>query len=362
MFYYFLYPLKDFWFGYNVFKYITFRASMAAVTSFIICLLIGPLLIKLLANFKLGQIVRKEHVEKLKDFHNSKEGTPTMGGVLIIASVVLSSLLWSDLSNGFVLLILSSMVWLGMIGFLDDYIKIKNKNSKGVAKRYKLLGQCVLALIIGAFVVKNPAIGSELNFPFFKNVIINIGYFYIPFVLIVIVGSSNAVNLTDGLDGLAVGCTLFVAITYAIMAYVTGNIVLSEYLQVFYLPGSGEITCVCAALIGASLGFLWFNCHPATVFMGDTGSLSLGGTMAVISVLLKKEFLLLIVGGIFVIETLSVIIQVYYFKRTGKRKFLMSPIHHHFQLKGLPETKITVRFWIVAAIFALIGIASLKVR
>ncbi|HNX90628.1 MAG TPA: phospho-N-acetylmuramoyl-pentapeptide-transferase [Candidatus Omnitrophota bacterium] len=362
MFYHLLYPLKEFWFGFNIFKYISFRAGMAALTAFLICMVFGPAIIDALRRLKIGQVVRKEHVEKLTEFHNKKEGTPTMGGLMVIISVLISSILWCRLDNDFVILVLGGMIWLGLVGFADDYIKLVTKNAKGVKGETKIFGQVLLALIVGIFVIKNKYIGADLYLPFMKDAVVNLGLFYVIFVLLVIVGSSNAVNLTDGLDGLAIGCVLFVASTFAIMTYVTGHAVISKYLQIFYLPGSGELTCLCGALVGASMGFLWFNSYPANVFMGDTGSLSIGGTLAIISVLIKKEFLLVIVGGIFVVESLSVILQVISYKTTKKRIFLMSPIHHHFQIKGWAESKITVRFWIISAILAIIGLASLKVR
>lgn len=361
MFYYFLYPLRDLWFGFNVFKYITFRASMAAVTAFVICLIFGPAMIKWLRWVKAGQYVRKEHVDGLADYHNKKEGTPTMGGALVILAVLVSTLLWARMDNDLVLLCLGGMVWLGIVGFMDDYLKIKKKSSDGIHPKVKLAGQVLIALIVGIFVVQNKFIGDALYLPFVKNAVVNLGAFYVLFTLIVIVGSSNALNLTDGLDGLAIGCTIFITLTFSLLSYVTGHAELSKYLQVFFLPGAGELTVFCAALTGASIGFLWFNCHPANVFMGDTGSLSLGGTIAIVSVLLKKELILLIVGGVLVMEALSVILQVASYKTRKKRIFLMSPIHHHFQMKGLHESKITIRLWIVSAILALVGIASLKV-
>jgi len=360
--YHILYPLTEFWFGFNVFKYITFRAGLAAFTSFVICVAIGPVIIRALRAFKIGQYVRKEHVEGIYDFHKHKEGTPTMGGLLIIVAVVVSSLLWCRLDNEYVLLALAGMVWLGAVGFIDDFMKIRNKSSKGIRGVSKLAGQIVLALIVGLFVLNNKAIGAELYIPFIKNSVCNLGIFYIIFILLVIVGSSNAVNLTDGLDGLAVGCVVFVTFTYAVFSYITGHVELSNYLQVFYLPGAGELACFCAALTGAGLGFLWFNSYPATIFMGDTGSLALGGAVAIVSIFIKKEILLLLAGGVLVAEALSVIIQVVGFKTTKKRIFLMAPIHHHFQIKGWHEVKITMRFLIVAAIFAILSMATLKAQ
>lgn len=362
MFYHVLYPLKEFWFGFNVFKYITFRSSMAAITSFAVCVVFGPIIINWLKKINAGQYVRKEHVRNLYDLHKHKEGTPTMGGLLIIVSVVISSLLWCRLDNDYVLLLLSGMIWLGMVGFIDDIIKIRNKSAKGVQAVTKLAGQIVLALIVGLFVIHNKSIGSDLYLPFIKNAVANLGIFYVLFVLVVIVGASNAVNLTDGLDGLAIGCVVFITMTYAVISYVTGHVEMSKYLQVFYLAGAGEMTVFCAALTGAGLGFLWFNTYPASIFMGDTGSLSLGGVIAIISVLLKKEVLLLIAGGVLTMEAMSVILQVFSFKLRKKRIFLMAPIHHHFQMKGWHEAKITVRFLIVAAVLAVISVATLKVR
>lgn len=361
MLYHLLYPLREFWFGFNVFKYITFRASMAAVTAFAICLIFGPAMIEWLRRVKAGQYVRKDYMESLVDYQNKKEGTPTMGGLLVILAVLVSTLLWARLDNDFVILCLGGMVWMGAVGFMDDYLKLKRKNADGIQARAKLAGQIGLALIVGIFVIQNRHIGSALYLPFVKNAVFNLGALYILFALIVIVGSSNALNLTDGLDGLAIGCTVFITLTFSVLSYVTGHAELSRYLQVFYLPGAGELTVFCAALTGAALGFLWFNCHPANVFMGDTGSLSLGGAIAIVSVLLKKEFILLIVGGVLAMEAMSVILQVASYKTRKKRIFLMSPIHHHFQMRGLHESKITVRFWIVSAILALVGLATLKV-
>jgi phospho-N-acetylmuramoyl-pentapeptide-transferase len=351
MLYHLLYPLKDLWFGFNVFRYITFRSVV-----------FGPVIIRWLAKWNVGQYIRKEYVGQLYDLHKHKEGTPTMGGILIVVSVIISTLLWCRLDNDLVILALGGMVWMCIIGFIDDSIKLKTKSPKGICALTKLLGQIVLALIVGLFVIKNKAIGTDLYVPFLKNAVTNLGIFYILFILLVIVGTSNAVNLTDGLDGLAIGCVVFVALTYALMSYVTGNALISEYLNVFYLPGSGELTCFCAALVGAALGFLWFNGPPANIFMGDTGALSLGSAIGIVSVLIKKEVLLLIAGGVFVAEALSVILQVVTFKLTKRRLFRMTPIHHHFQITGLSEPKITVRFWIIAAILALLSMTTLKVR
>lgn len=362
MLYQLLYPLKELWFGFNIFRYITFRASMAAVTSFAICIIFGPIIIKVLKKFNISQYVRKQYVDSLYDLHKHKEGTPTMGGILIIVSVLVASLLWGRLDNDYVLLALAGMMWLGIIGLVDDFIKLRNKSSKGIQAITKLAGQVILALIVGLFVINNEKIGSDLYIPFVKNAVANLGVFYILFVLVVIVATSNAVNLTDGLDGLAIGCVVLITLTYSVISYITGHSALSEYLQIFYLPGSGELMVFCAALTGAGLGFLWFNSHPASIFMGDTGSLSLGGAIAIVSVLVKKECLLLITGGVLAVEAVSVILQVVSFKLRRKKLFLMSPIHHHFQIKGLHESKITIRFWIIAGILALLSLTTLKVR
>jgi len=362
MFYHILYSLKEYWFGFNIFRYITFRSAMAAVTAFLICVVFGPAVINLLKKLRIGQYVRREYVGSLYDLHKHKEGTPTMGGVLILVSVLVSSLLWCRLDNDYVLLALAGMVWLGIIGLADDLMKVRNKSAKGIRAATKLAGQLALAFFIGLFILKDSAIGTGLYIPFMKNAVCSLGLFYILFALLVIAGTSNAVNLTDGLDGLAIGCMAFITFTYAVFSYITGHAEISKYLQVFYLQGAGELAVFCAALTGAGLGFLWFNCHPASVFMGDVGSLSLGGSIAIVSILIKKEFLLLIVGGVFVIEALSVILQVASFKIRKKRIFLMSPIHHHFQIMGWQESKITIRFWIIAAILALFSIASLKIQ
>ncbi|MFH1846504.1 MAG: phospho-N-acetylmuramoyl-pentapeptide-transferase [Candidatus Omnitrophota bacterium] len=362
MFYQLLYSLKDFWFGFNIFKYITFRASMAAVMSFVICVFLGPVVIRLLKRFNVGQYVRKENVEDIYDLHKNKQGTPTMGGLLILVSVGLSTLFWCRLDNDYVLLALAGMIWLGGVGFIDDFMKMRNKSPQGIQAVTKLAGQILLSLIVGLFVINDKNIGAGLYVPFIKNVVINLGIFYIFFVLLVVTGASNAVNLTDGLDGLAVGSAVFVAFTYAVISYITGHADISKYLHIFYLPGAGELTVFCAALTGACLGFLWFNSYPATVFMGDTGSLSIGGAVAIVSVILKKEVLLLLCGGIFVMEAVSVILQVFSYKTRKKRIFLMAPVHHHFQIKGWQEPKIIMRFLIIAAVLALLSIATLKIQ
>jgi phospho-N-acetylmuramoyl-pentapeptide-transferase len=362
MLYYIFFPLRDLWFGFNVFRYITFRSAMACLTAFLVSLILGPFVIRWLKELNFGQTIRREYVESLYDLHKHKEGTPTMGGVLIILAITLSTVLWADLLNKYVWVTLISFLWLGAVGFMDDYIKISKKRNLGLKARPKLAGQIILGMLISVFVIVFTEISTTLYVPFSKHVALSLGLFYILFVILVITSASNAVNLTDGLDGLAIGCTIIAALTYGVLAYIAGNFRLSDYLNVFYLNGAGELTVFCAAMLGAGLGFLWFNSYPASVFMGDTGSLALGGAIGVVAVLIKKELLIFIVGGIFVIEALSVVLQVIWFKLTGKRLFLMSPIHHHFQLLGWPESKITIRFWIMALIMALFSLSTLKLR
>ena len=362
MLYYIFYPLRDLWFGFNVFKYITFRSVMAALTAFLISVIFGPMIINLLKKLNFGQYIRKEHVQDLHKLHEHKEGTPTMGGLIIILAITVSTLLWADTLNQYVLLTLASFLFLGLVGFKDDYIKITNKTNQGLRARSKLLSQVVLGAVIAIYIMYFTPIPTDLALPFAKNFILSLGFFYILFVVLVLTSASNAVNLTDGLDGLAIGCTIIAALSYAILSYVAGNFKLCDYLNVFYLEGAGELTVFCAAMIGAGLGFLWFNSYPATVFMGDTGSLALGGGLGVVAVFIKKELLLFLVGGIFVIEAFSVVLQVVWFKTTKKRLFLMSPLHHHFQLLGWAESKITIRFWIIAIVMALFSLATLKLQ
>lgn len=362
MLYYIFYPLREWWIGFNVFRYITFRAIMAAFTAFLVSVIAGPFIIKWLSELNFGQHIRREHVESLYDLHKHKQGTPTMGGVLIILSIVVTTLLWADVANMYVLMTLGSFIWLGLVGFADDYIKIAKKRNLGLRAKPKLLGQIMLGVIIALFVMYATPIPPTLNLPFLKHFVLDLGPFFIIFVILVISGSSNAVNLTDGLDGLAIGCTVIASLAYSVLAYVSGHARFSEYLNIFYIKGTGELAIFCAAIVGAGLGFLWFNSFPATVFMGDTGSLALGGAIGVVSVFIKKELLLFLVGGIFVIEALSVILQVVGFKLTKKRLFRMAPIHHHFQLLGWSESKITIRFWIVAIMLTLLSLSTLKLQ
>ena len=362
MLYYLFYPLKDIWFGFNVFRYITFRAAMASLTAFLLSLVFGPLVIRWLKGLNFGQNIRREYVEPLYDLHKHKQGTPTMGGILIILSITLSTVLWADMANRYILLVVASFLFLGAVGFADDYIKIVKKRNLGLSAAMKFASQAALGIAVAAFIMIFTPIPTLLNIPFLKAIAISLGIFYIFFVILVLTSSSNAVNLTDGLDGLAIGCTIIVALTYSILSYITGHSKFSGYLNIFYLVGASELSIFCASMVGAGLGFLWYNSHPANVFMGDTGSLSLGGAIGVVAVLIKKEMLLFIVGGIFVVEALSVVLQVIWYKLTSRRLFLMAPIHHHFQLLGWPESKVTIRFWIVAIVLALLSLATLKLQ
>jgi phospho-N-acetylmuramoyl-pentapeptide-transferase len=353
--------------GLNVFTYVTFRAVAAAITAFAISLICGNFVIRKLISLKVGQPIRTAaEVHRLAELHGGKQGIPTMGGVLIITAVFISSVLWARPDNRFVWLALFAMTVLGGLGFADDYLKVTKKKSDGISGRYKLLIQLIVAGVVTVFFLTNPLVevqARSLYLPFFKApVIANMGFFTFVFFAIVIAGGSNAVNLTDGLDGLATGCTITVAFAYALLTYAAGNFRIAEYLQVPFYRDTAELTVVCSALVGAGLGFLWFNCHPAKVFMGDTGSLAIGGLIAVVAICCKQELLLTVVGGVFVLEAASVIMQVLSFKMTGKRIFLMSPIHHHFELSGWKENTVIVRFWILSAIFALLGLATLKLR
>jgi len=361
MLYHFLYPLREYFFAFNVFRYITFRAAYAMVTALLICFIFGPRLIRWLRALQIGQRIRSE----VPSTHQEKAGTPTMGGLLIIAAILVPTLLWGNLANPYTQLAIVVTVWTGLIGFLDDYLRVVKKKEKGLVGRYKILGQLVFGAALGVFLYLHPLVregATQSMVPFFKNYHIEWGLVYIPLVIFVIVGTSNAVNLTDGLDGLASGVSAFSFFAFASLAYLSGNKAFAQYLNIPYLPGCGELTVYCMSVVGAALGFLWYNTHPAQIFMGDTGSLSLGGALGTVAILLKKELLLIIVGGIFVAEALSVILQVGSFKLTGKRIFNMAPFHHHFELKGWAEEKVVVRFWIVAALLALLSISTLKLR
>ncbi len=360
MLYLLLTPLKEQFSVLNVFRYITFRASYAAVTSLLLCFFLGPPLIRWLRRIGMKDNLRPY----LEEAHQKKKGTPTMGGIIMLISITVSILLWADLSNRFILISLFSLLWLGAIGIVDDVLKVKK--NVGISAKTKLLGQFALGLVLGVILTLKPQVTGYENMTsllFLKNIFLNLGWFYIPFIIFVIVGTSNAVNITDGLDGLATGLIVVTAVGYAVLSYITGNVNMSEYLNILFINGSGELTILCVAIAGAALGFLWFNTNPAQVFMGDAGSLTLGGILAVTAILIKQEILLILLGGLFLIEVLSVISQVIYFKLTrGKRLFRMAPIHHHFEKIGWAEQKIVVRFWIIAILLALVGLSTLKIR
>jgi phospho-N-acetylmuramoyl-pentapeptide-transferase len=359
MFYLFLYPFYTELSWLNVIRYITFRSIACAVTAFLIVVIIGPRFIAWLQKKQIGQVIRDDGPET----HFSKKGVPTMGGLLILFSMTVSALLWTNLRSELVWLLIGISLFFGVIGSMDDLKKIRKGNSRGLTAREKMALQVLGGLVVGIFLLLTPGYDGVLSLPFFKSFHPDLGWWYVPFAVVVVVGASNAVNLTDGLDGLAAGPIVITASTYLIFSYVAGNAVVASYLQIPFVPGAGEVTIYCAAIVGACLGFLWFNCYPAEIFMGDVGSLSLGGTLGVISIITKQEFLLVIVGGIFVMEALSVILQVGYFKMSGGRRiFLMAPFHHHYEKKGWLEPKVVVRFWIISIILGLIALATLKLR
>ena len=365
---------SDFLKAFNVFQYITFRAVFAALTAFVLSLLFGNYTIRKLLSLKFGQPIRTaDEVNKLAELHGKKAGTPTMGGILLLGSTVVSTVLWARPDNTFVWLVLASMLTAGGLGFADDYLKVAKKNSAGVRERTKLIVQLFIAIGVTWFFLSDPQLQIQaraLFVPFYKKMLIaNMGV-VVTFLFIagIIMGTSNAVNLTDGLDGLATGCTLTVTFAYAVLAYIAGNHNIAEYLQVPFYPEAGELTVFCMALAGASLGFLWWNAHPAKMFMGDTGSLAIGGAIGVVAICVKQELLLMIIGFVFVVEATSVLIQRFYFKFTrrkygeGRRIFKMAPLHHHFELSGWKETAVVTRFWIVSFVCALLGLATLKLR
>lgn len=361
MVYHLLYPLYKYFTAFNVFRYITVRAGGAALTSLILSIVLGPIIIKRLKKAKVGDTIRD--LPMFETLHKHKIGIPTMGGVLILLVLIVSTLLWARLDNAFILIMLASTVYLGLLGFTDDYMKLKH-GKRGLRGWYKLLAQAALGFFVGMYIFYSPSTPdfSNVTMPFFKNVFLQMGILYVVFVAVVITGSSNAVNLTDGQDGLAIGSVVVVAATLAVFVYLAGHFKFSDYLFIPFVPQSGELAVYLAALIGASLGFLWFNSYPAEILMGDTGALAIGGVLGLVAVLARKEMILLIVGGIFVVETVSVIIQVLIYKITKKRVFGMAPLHHHFELKGLTEPKIVVRFWIINIILALITFSTLKLR
>ena len=367
MFYHLLYPLRDVFFGFNVFGYISFRAVGAALSALIISFLFGPKIIRTLKSHQIGETIRSDGPES----HLKKEGTPTMGGIIVLLAVILPTFLWAKLDDKHILLILLATMWMGAIGFLDDYLKVVKKYSRGLIARYKMAGQISLGLIVGIILINYPDSSqfvTSISIPFVANGTLDVSWFYIPLVILVITGTSNAVNLTDGLDGLATGLVAIATLVFGAIAYATGRLDYSEYLNIIYLPGTGELFIFCLALIGACIGFLWFNANPAKVFLGDTGSLAVGAALGTLAVLLKKEILLFMIGGVFVAESLSVMLQVYYFRYTKKKNgegiriFRMAPLHHHFELMGWPENHVVVRFWIIGILLALISLTTFKIQ
>ncbi|MFH1282913.1 MAG: phospho-N-acetylmuramoyl-pentapeptide-transferase [bacterium] len=361
MLYHLFFPLKEYYSPLNIFQYISFRSGGAIITAIILSYLFTPVLIKYFRERNISQEIRSDGPKS----HINKKYIPTMGGVSILLSMVVSTLLWARINNRYILMVLGAVIFLGIVGFLDDYLKWVKKNSKGLPAKYKFLIQCLLAFAIALFLYHMPSNishANDINIPYFKELYINLGAFYLLFMMLVIVGSSNAVNLTDGLDGLAIGNLIIAALTYSVIAYLAGHVKFSSYLRIIPIAGAGELSVFLATMVGAGLGFLWYNSYPAEVFMGDTGSLFLGGAIGVVAVIIKQELLLIIVGGVFVLEVISVILQVGSFKLRRKRIFKMAPLHHHFELCGLSEPKITIRFWIIGIILALLALSSLKVR
>ena len=357
MLYHLLYPMAEHFGGFNVVRYITFRTAAATLTALFVCFVLGPWVIRGLGALHVGQPIRE-----IGPDHQAKEGTPTMGGLLILLSLAVSVLLWSDLTNRMVWIVLGLTIGYGVLGFMDDYKKVTEGSSAGISARTKILWQVLMAVIVGFAIYSDPAFDHELAVPFFKTFTPNIGAVYVPLAAFIIVAASNGVNLTDGLHGLAIGPVMITAGVFLILAYAAGHSVISDYLQIKYVPGSGQLAIFCGALVGGGLGFLWFNASPAQLFMGDVGALALGGALGTIAVLIRQEILLAVVGGVFVVETLSVIIQVASFKLTGRRVFLMAPIHHHYEQVGWAEQKIVVRFWIISIILGLVALSSLKLR
>ena len=367
MLYHLLYPLRDVFSPFNIFQYITFRSAAAAMLALIFTFLIGPWIIRMLHKHQISEEIRHEGPAS----HQKKRGTPTMGGLMIICSVLIPTLLLTDLTNVYIQIVMFALVWMGIIGLMDDYLKVVKKMKKGLVARYKLIGQVLLGVIISFWIFNNPTFAefkSVTSVPFFKNLELDFGYFYPLAIILVITGTSNAVNLTDGLDGLAAGLLATCFTVFAAIAYISSRADFSSYLNIIYLPGAGELTIFTAAITGACIGYLWFNATPAEVFMGDVGSLSTGAALGTLAVLLKKELLLFIIGGVFVWEAVSVMLQVIYYRYTknkrgaGKRLFKMAPIHHHFELKGWPESRVVVRFWIIGLLLALFSLTTFKIR
>ncbi len=359
MFYHLLYPLKAYFGAFNVFRYITFRTFSAILTALLLSLIIGPWCIKKLKELQIGQFIREDGPQS----HHSKAGTPTMGGLMIIFTMLISTFLWADLKNPYIWVLVMVTLGFGAVGFLDDYLKVIKKHNRGLTGRQKLVGQFMVALAASLWLYFLPDFLPTLTIPFFEDVRPDLSYWYIPLALLVIVGTANAVNLTDGLDGLAMGPVTIAAGFYAIFAYLAGNAIIARYLKITFVPGVGEVSVFLGALVGAGIGFLWFNSYPAQVFMGDVGALALGGVLGTVALATKQEILLILVGGLFVVEALSVILQVSFFKVTnGRRIFRMAPIHHHFELKGWPEPKVIVRFWIIAIILGILSLSTFKLR
>ena len=367
MLYHILYPLRDIFSPFNIFQYITFRSASAAILALLISFILGPAIIRKLNQHQIGEEIREYGPET----HQKKKGTPTMGGVIILTAIILPTFLLADMSNSFVQILLISTIWMGLIGFFDDYLKTIKKIKKGLVARYKLAGQILLGVIITWWIYNTPAwdnIRTVTSLPFFKDAVVDFGMLYPLMIVLVVTAASNAVNLTDGLDGLAAGLLAIAFSVFAAIAYMSGRVDFSDYLNIIYLPGAGELTIFTAACVGACLGYLWFNAAPAEVFMGDVGSLSTGAALGTLAILLKKEFLLVIIGGVFVAEAVSVILQVGYFRYTlmktgeGKKLFRMAPFHHHFELKGWPESRVVIRFWIIGLLLALLTLTTFKIR
>ncbi|OPX98678.1 MAG: Phospho-N-acetylmuramoyl-pentapeptide-transferase [Syntrophorhabdus sp. PtaB.Bin006] len=358
MLYHILYPLHTAFSGFNVFRYITFRTVLSILTALIISFFLTPYAIKKFHEWE----IRSDKREDVPDRHEAKKGTPTMGGFVILVSTIIPTLLWADLRNEYIWTVTFALISFGAIGFMDDVRKLKRQNGKGISAKTKLALQMLFGLVIGIFLYSRPGFITKLTIPFFKNLTPDLGVFCLLLCIFIIAFTSNSVNLTDGLDGLAIGPVLTVCSTFLLFSYLAGNVKFAQYLQIIYVKGAGELTILCGAMLGAGIGFLWYNAYPAELFMGDTGSLSLGASLATIAVIIKQEVLLLIAGGIFVMEALSVIIQVASFKCRGKRVFRMAPIHHHFELKGWNEEKIVVRFWIISIILGLVALTTLKLR
>jgi len=361
MFYELVNSLREIWTAFNVFRYITFRAAYATVTALLICFLFGSWAIAKLRSLQIGETIREEGPD-----HRAKAGTPTMGGLLILAAIVIPVMLWGNLHNSLVLAALMGTFFMGILGFIDDYLKVVRKKRNGLAGRWKLIAQGIFGLALALWMIRSPeysGIATSSALPFLKGSMLNWGWFYVPVAVLVFAGTTNAVNLADGLDGLAVGLAAFCFVAYAVLSYVTGNAVISDYLNILFLRDAGELTVFAAAVTGACLGFLWFNAYPAEIFMGDTGSMALGGALATLALLIKQELLLVIIGGVFVAEAVSVALQVLSYRlRKGRRVFLMAPIHHHFEKLGWSESKVVIRFWIVGALFVLLSVSTLKLR